>query len=537
MLSLSELKYTNPAYNANARLWDYLSRSAAGGVEYRNGGYLRKYLGEDQAPGNQYVLRLLSTALDNHVAGVISIYRSQLFRVTPERKLGLAGEYYDADDFIEDCDLDETDLNDFMRDANDTLMTYGSVWICVDKPAYRAVTRAEEQAMGIRPYVTQYNPMQVMDWTYERQPNGRSDLVYVKIREATMDTYDIIRVWTPDVVYEYHAERTAYATVTVANQDIGTLSTNSILVDYGRILKTMEYINPLGRVPVFCATQGKTKERGIGTTPEIETVADLQRVIYNLCSELEQSIRINSHPSLVKTEDTLAAAGAGSIINMPSNLPGDLKPFLLQPSASTVDSILAAINYHVSAIDNLTNLTSVRGAKTMSGIAMETEQQTLNAKLNNMSAALERMEVKIWKLFFAWNQVEMPEDFEITYMKEFSIRDKDREIDRLIKTMAVVSNPLYQIEAQKELVGLTLDNDEVIETIQQSMYITTDPDGASRGAMTPGETHASAGEEEEQYVPHVEQMIRDGYSDAEILAMHPEVDVDVVDELRHQIES
>ena len=222
---------------------------------------------------------------------------------------------------------------------------------------------------------------------------------------------------------------------------------------------------------------------------------------------------------------------------MPSNLPGDLKPFLLQPSASTVDSILAAINYHVSAIDNLTNLTSVRGAKTLSGLAMETEQQTLNAKLNNMAAGLERIEVKIWKLFFAWNQVEMPEDFEVSYMKEFSIRDRDREIDRIIKAMAIVSNPLYQIEAQKELVSLTLDNSEMIEVIQQSIMSSQDPDGPARGAMTPGETHASAGEEPEQYVPHVEQMIRDGYSDAEILSMHPEVDVLVVDELRHQIES
>lgn len=535
MLSLAELKQTNPAYVGNARLWDYLARSAAGGVAYRNGGYLRKYLGEDQAPGSQYVMRLLSTALDNHVAGVISIYRSQLFRVTPERRLGLSGEYYAADAFIEDCDLDETDLNDFMRDANDTLMTYGSVWICVDKPAYRAVTRAEEQAMGIRPYVTQYNPMQVMDWTYERQLNGRSDLIYVKIREAVMDTYDIIRVWTPSTVYEYHAERSAYATVTVANQDIGTLSTNSILVDYTKILKTIEYINPLGRVPVFCATQGHTKERGIGSTPEIEAVADLQRVIYNLCSELEQSIRINSHPSLVKTVDTLAAAGAGSIINMPDNLPGDLKPFLLQPSASTVDSILAAINYHVSAIDNLTNLTSVRGAKTMSGIAMETEQQTLNAKLNNMSAGLERIEYKIWRLFFAWNQVPVPEDFEISYMKEFSIRDKDREIDRIIKTMAVVSNPLYQMEAQKELVSLTLDNDEVIEAIQQSMVVTQDPD-PTRGAMTPGETHESVTDVEQPDLQgHVREMIMEGYTDAEMLSLHPEITAEQISEIRQQV--
>ena len=54
--------------------------------------------------------------------------------------------------------------------------------------------------------------------------------------------------------------------------------------------------------------------------------------------------------------------------------------------------------------------------------------------------------------------------------------------------------------------------------------------------MTPGETHPSAGEEPEQYLPHVEQMIREGYTDAEILAMHPEVEASDIDELRHAIE-
>lgn len=536
MLSLQELKRTNPAFNANARLWDYLARSAAGGVSYRNAGYLRKYLGEDQAPGSQYVMRLLSTALDNHVNSVISIYRSQLFRLSPERKLGMAGEYYAADDFIEDCDLDETDLNDFMRDVNDTLMTYGSAWICVDKPTYRAQTRAEEMAMGIRPYATLYNPLQVLDWSYEQQPNGRYELVYVKIREAVLDTYDIVRVWTPAVVYEYWCERNQFAQITVASSDIGTLPVDTMVVDYTKIIKTIEYINPLGRVPVFCATLGKKKDRGVGSTPEIEAVADIQRTIYNLCSELEQSIRINSHPSLVKTADTQAAAGAGSIINMPENLPGDLKPFLLQPSTSTVDSILSAIRHHVDSIDRITNLTSVRGQRTMSGVALEVEQQTLNAKLNNMAAQLERCEYKIWKLFFDWNMTEIPEDFEITYMKEFSIRDRDREIARLKAGMELVPNPLYQAEAQREIVSLTLEDDELIEAIQQSIVVTQDPDGPGRGVMTEGETHPSPGEEVEQQIAHIDEMIRNGYSDAEIRALHPEIELSTIDELRHSIE-
>ena len=39
-----------------------------------------------------------------------------------------------------------------------------------------------------------------------------------------------------------------------------------------------------------------------------------------------------------------------------------------------------------------------------------------------------------------------------------------------------------------------------------------------------------------QYLPQVEQLIREGYTDAEILAMHPEVDASALDELRHAME-
>ena len=532
MLTLEQLKQTNPAFRANMRLWDYLARSAAGGVEYRNAGYLRKYLGEDQSPGNQYGQRLMNTALDNHVAGVISVYRSQLFRVSPERKLGLAGDFYQADAFVEDCDLDETDLNEFMRDVNDTLMTFGSVWVCVDKPTYRAATRADELSMGIRPYVTMYSPMQVLDWNYERAATGRYELTYVKIREAMLDTHDVIRVWTPDVVYEYHVERSQFAQINISGDNIGSLPVDTMIIDYDRIIKTIEYINPLGAVPVFSATIGRRMQRGVGSTPEIEAVSDIQRAIYNLCSEMEQSIRINSHPSLVKTADTIAAAGAGSIINMPENLAGDLKPFLLQPSTSTVDSILSAIGYYVASVDRLTNLSSVRGQKTQSGIAMEVEQQTLNAKLNSMAANLERVEYKIWRLFFAWNQVETPEDFEISYMKEFNIRDRDRELDRIIKGMNIVPNPLYQAEAMKEIVSLTLEDDEMIEAIQETMVVTADPD-PTRGAMTPGETHESVTDREQpNLVAHVKEMIMAGYTDAEMLSLHPEISAATVDEIR-----
>jgi hypothetical protein len=536
MLTIEQLKQTHAVYGQQVKTWDYLNRSYVGGGVYRDAGYLRKYLNEDSAPGgNQYVQRLVATALDNHVQTVVNVYRSYVFKTEPTRSLGLAGEFYGADDFIEDCDLDDTDLTDFQRSVSDMLSIYGSAWICVDRPAYQAQTLAEEQALGIRPYTSLYSPLQVLDWQYERALNGKAELVYVKIREASYDNHDVIRVWTPTVVYEYHVERRMLS----GTRSTGDINVNSIdnisVIEYSKILKQIEYINPLGKVPVFCAYNGRKMENGLGQS-DIADAADHQRAIYNLTSELEQNIRISSSPSLVKTADTQAAGGAGAIINMPENLPGDLKPFLLQPSGATVSSILEAIEYHKTAIDRMTHLTAVRGEKTQSGVATEADFLVLNARLADKAATLEKVEYKIWDLFFAWQGIEPSEDFEIRYETSFSIRDKARDLAQLAQGLSLVDNPLYQAEAKKAIVEITLEDDETIEAVQQSIVVSVDPDGEGRGAMTPGETHPSAGEEPEQYLMHVEQMIRDGYTDAEILAMHPEVKAKDIDEVRHAIE-
>ena len=536
MLTLEQLKQTHAVYTQEVKTWDYLARSYAGGQEYRAAGYLRKYLNEDASPGNQYNQRLISTALDNHVQTVVNVYRSYVFKTEPTRTLGLAGERYGADEFVEDCDLDDTDLNDFQRGVSDMLSIYGSAWVAVDRPAYQAQTLAEEQALGIRPYVSLFTPMQVLDFKYERAVNGRSELVYVKIREASYDTYDVVRVWTPTVVYEYHVARNQHAAMIKNNSELNTNSVDStVVLDYERIIKQIEYINPLGRVPVFCAYNGRKVKTGYGIS-DIADAADHQRSIYNLCSELEQNIRISSSPSLVKTADTQAAGGSGAIINMPENLPGDLKPYLLQPSGATITSILEAINYHKDAIDRMTHLTAVRGEKTQSGVATEADFLVLNARLADKAATLEKVEYKIWDLFFAWQGIEPSEDFEICYETSFSIRDKARDLAQLAQGLSLVDNPLYQAEAKKAIVEITLEDDETIEAIQASIVVSEDPDDPGRGAMTNGETHPSAGEEPEQYLAHAEQMIRQGYTDAEILAMHPEISASVLDELRHAVE-
>ena len=352
--------------------------------------------------------------------------------------------------------------------------------------------------LEIRPYATLYTPLQVLDWTFERAVNGSNQLTMVKIREAAFEEYDIIRVWTIDTIQEYKVKKQKRPQFVSTGNGINNQPVQEeIFLDYENILDAKEFINPLGCVPVICAYNQRKALPGLGISDIID-VADQQRMIYNLASELEQNIRISSHPSLVKPGDVDAAAGAGAIINLPDDFNPDLKPYLLQPTAATVDSILNAIKYHVETIDRMSNLSSVRGTKSsISGVALEAEFLLLNTRLADKAANLEKLEYKIWNLFFMWQEEDMPEDFEVEYEDSFSIRDSQRDLTMLQSGLASVDNPMYQTEAKKLIVALTIEDDETVEEIQADI----DAQAEAQAMAPEAPTDAGAQPTAEQYGP------------------------------------
>jgi hypothetical protein len=480
--TLNEIKTTHPNWPSLNRQWDYLFRSYLGGKEYRDGAYLRKYLNEDSSPGNQYALRLMNTPLYNYCRNTIDVYRSFLFRIPPTRKLNGYEEDPSIKSFIADADHDGRNLDAFMRMISDRLQIFGSVWILVDRPAYAAQTRLEEMVYDIRPYVTAYNPNMVIDWNYSTLPNGAPHLDYLKVVEECAPDYDIIKVWTPETIATLKVQKLAFQVVN--NDDpFSTGMTLNTINNYSAITEETIMVNPLGYIPFVNVITEPGMVKGTGVS-YIADVADITRSIYNKLSSLEQTIRISGHPTLVKTADTSAAAGAGAIITMPENLPGDLKPYLLQPSSSSIDGILRAIDADVSAIDAVTHLGAVRATtgSPMSGVALQTEFQMLNSKLADVAIILEETEYKIWKLFFAWQgMAEMPEDIEIIYQKSFDLRDKHADLELYRKGLEIVSGrklPDFEYKILEQIAELILNNDDDINEIMREIDAQEEATGA-----------------------------------------------------------
>ena len=63
-VKMTDIETTNPLYDYNIERWNYYRASFLGGFDYRQQslGMLRKYLFEEDAPGNQYANRLSYTA-------------------------------------------------------------------------------------------------------------------------------------------------------------------------------------------------------------------------------------------------------------------------------------------------------------------------------------------------------------------------------------------------------------------------------------------------------------------------------------------
>jgi len=406
---------TNYEFQRNKDRWQFLLDSYLGGDEYRRGFHLVRYTLETDG---EYQARLRSTPLDNHCRSVISVYISFLFRDNPEREFaGLETDPALAD-FLSDADLDGRSFNAFMKETAIWASVFGHAWVLMTKPSIEAETLADQLAQGVRPYVNLLTPLVVTDWRWERLPNGRYQLAYFKYIEDVNDSVITIREWTTDTIRTYEATDK-------------TRSANLV----------KEEVNELGKIPAVLVYNERSQVRGLGIS-DISDIADQQRAIYNELSEVEQSVRLEGHPSLVATPSTQIGAGAGALILMEENLDPGLRPFMLNADATPINMIYESINNRVKMIDRMANTGSVRATEvaTLSGIAMETEFQLLNAKLSEKADNLELAEEQIWDLYAEYQGTAWTG--EVEYPGSFNIRDTGREVEQLVTAKSAATDPV-----------------------------------------------------------------------------------------------
>lgn len=470
------------------KTWRYLLNSFLGGEIYRGAGYLTRYMYESEA---EYNARLMTTPLDNHCKGVIQVYNSFLFREEPRREYGSLDLDPSLEAFLEDADLEGRSLNAFMKDVSTYSSVFGHCYILLSKPQTNALTRADELGQGVRPYVSLLTPLAVLDWTWERNPSGVYTLTYFKYLEESDSTKTgYVKEWTPELI-----------------------KTTRVSHEHREIEEAIVEENQLARIPVVIAYSQRGIMRGLGVS-DIQDIAPQQQAIYNEYSEVEQTVRISNHPSLVKTPSVEAVAGAGAIVQMPDDLNPNLKPYLLEPSGNNLDALYKSIAARVESIDKMANLGSVRSndATMMSGVSRETEFQMLNARLAEKADNLELAEEQLWRLYALYQNTVW--DGKVDYPDNFNIKDKANNLEMLLKSRQTVTEIKYQQMLEHEIMELNLGDDELEEYLADpSKYLASD----LNTEMVHPETNT------EDRAEHIQEMIMQGYTDQQILDIHPEI--------------
>ena len=443
-------------YEEKFKDWHFHLMSYLGGQDYQDGYQLNRYILETD---EEYLKRAENTPIDNHCKNVVQIYTSFLFRVPPTRNYGSLQGDPQLESFINDADLDGRSFNNVIREMQVNASIYGTCWAVLDKPAVQTQTRAEELQLDIRPYMSLYTPENVLNWDFERSINGKYVLTRLVLLEDLFDDVATIRVWTSEDVTTYRLK----------DYTKGYSTSKPMLLN--------EMPNMLGKVPAVILYNQKSQRRGIGIS-DLNDVAELQKAIYNDYSEIEQLIRLSNHPSLVKTPNVEASAGAGSIIEMPEDLDSNLKPYLIQPSSQSLDGIMNNINMKVEAINRITHMGAVRATqdRVQSGIALQTEFQLLNARLSEKADYLQNAEEQIWKLFAEWQNQTF--DGEIIYPDSFNLRDyaSDLQFLQAAKASGVPSDSFVK-EVDKQIARAVVDDDEKINTIDNEIDAKAAPIG------------------------------------------------------------
>ena len=442
--SRQDIENQHQHYKGMMPRWEYFIRSYLGGKEYQDGKFLQPYQLEFE---NEYHKRIKFTPLDNHCRNIIDIYSSFLFRVEPVREYGSLTEDMSVEQFKDDADLEGRSFNALMREAQRFASIYGHVWLLMDKPSTNVMTRAEELDQGIRPYLNIYTPENVLDWHYTRNDAGYYYLDYLKIREEQTAEGEYYKLWYLD--------------------KIDCVFVSSTSRDEPKLISSLP--NPLMKIPAVILYNQRSPMRGLGVS-DLTDVADLQKAIYNEFSEIEQIIRLSNHPSLVKTKDTDAGAGAGSIIEIPENLDANLKPYILQPNGSNLDGVLRSINHKVEAINRLTHVGTLRATaeRVQSGIALRTEFELLNARLSEKSKLMELAEEQIWRLFADWQETVF--DGEIEYPESFDIRDWATDLELLQQAKASnIKSATFAKEIDKQIARTVIEDDTTLEQIDSEI--------------------------------------------------------------------
>tara|TARA_R110000796_G_scaffold98108_1_gene205488 strand:- start:84 stop:1763 length:1680 start_codon:yes stop_codon:yes gene_type:complete len=453
------LNGSHELYNRYYEDWELALRSYYGGVEYRRGRYLKAYDIDTTTPSetiqthsiddnghrtgsystqnvnnrhddgdgmldNFYEEKLRNVPVFPYTRLYVSEYNAILFRSPPHRVIP---EDSELDQFLLDCDGQGNSVNEFWSNVDTFTTVCGVVWISCIKPADSPYALWE-----------MHKPTDVTNWNYRYNSSGELELDRICIRISSNPGVDIYRHITAESI------DTVFV-VTDEDFEIDIPEDAEYFedeMDYYRISQP----NELGYIPVRPVYQSSKIYNGVGHTP-IFDIAQIQRSIYGDMGEIYSAVSYGSHPVNVVDSDTAdlngGALGAepGSIVRVQPSLNGQTPSYVYEFVAPPMDSITELRELIDQKIEKMNAVAMIRSDELIkasrSGAQLEQYDSKLEALIRKKATSLENAEYHMWKIWFDWLNKPMPEDFSVSYNRQYNSRGLETEIRELQQLMSL----------------------------------------------------------------------------------------------------
>ena len=449
-------------YNRYYEDWELALKSYYGGVEYRRGRYLKAYDIDTTTPSetiqtysvddngvrtgafstqsvhsksasenggeglldNFYEEKIRNVPVFPYTRLYVSEYNAILFRSPPHRVIP---EDNELDQFLLDCDGQGNSVNEFWSNVDTFTTVCGVVWISCIKPADSPYALWE-----------MHKPTDVTNWNYRYNSSGELQLDRICIRISSNPGVDIYRHITAETI------DTVFV-VTDEDFEIDIPEDAEYFedeMDYYRISQP----NELGYIPVRPVYQSNKIYNGVGHTP-IFDIAQIQRSIYGDMGEIYSAVSYGSHPVNVVDSDTAdlngGALGAepGSIVRVQPSLNGQTPSYVYEFVAPPMDSITELRELIDQKIEKMNAVAMIRSDELIkasrSGAQLEQYDSKLEALIRKKATSLENAEYHMWKVWFDWLNKPMPEDFSVSYNRQYNSRGLETEIRELQQLMSL----------------------------------------------------------------------------------------------------
>lgn len=451
-------------YNRYYQDWRLCMNSWYGGTEYKNAKYLRAYsadlatpgetintyiTGDDGMPigksqarlqigsstydtdresdistGNFYKEKLDNTPLYNYVKLIAAEYNALLFRNPPQRYVGESAE---AEQFLKNVDGEDNSINEFMSQVDLMTTIMGVSHVTCIKPAGSDIPRWRI-----------HSPLDVTNWNYKYDIDGNLILTDLVILLEQNDYHNVYRYFTRDEIH----------TVFVGNdkEDYVPPIEDARLEQIDHNIYRVVQANELGYVPVQTFYQSTKIYNNVGTTV-IQDVAQIQRSIYGDMAEIYSAITYGAHPTLVVDEQTdqlndgQVGAEPGSVVKVQSSLTGTPNYVyeFRSPPLDAITEIRELVDNKVQKLSQIAMLRSedlIKAAN--SGAQIEVYDDKLSAMVRRKATNLENGESKLWTIWYDWMNQPLPEDFSISYNRQYNRRALEielKEVDLMMQTL------------------------------------------------------------------------------------------------------